>query len=68
MYDETKYGRCEPCGGALKPNWYIAEETIQGIKTERVKNTVGNLYCEECGEVVTVDEPFDGEWQYRRYK
>ena len=36
MYDESKYGRCELCGGKLVANWYIAEETVNGIKTGRV--------------------------------
>ena len=61
------YGRCELCGGKLMPNWYIAEEEVHGIKTGRVKNAVGNLYCQSCGEVVTVDDSFDGKWQYRRF-
>ena len=43
MYDESKYGRCEICGGKLKPNWYIDEETVHGIKKGRVKNAVCNM-------------------------
>ena len=54
--------------GKLNPKWYIAEEEVHGIKAGRVKNAVSNLYCEECGKVVIVDDSFDGEWQYRRYR
>lgn len=32
MYDESKYGRCEICGGKLKPNWYVAEDYCRKLK------------------------------------
>ena len=47
---------------------YETFKEVHGVKTGRVKNAVGNLYCEECGKVVIVDDSFDGEWQYRRYR
>ena len=63
----TNFGKCEDCNTNLKPYWFVEEETIKGIKTGRVRNAVSHLFCESCGKTYTVDDSFDGPWQYKRF-
>lgn len=64
----SPYGECPDCGGALFPRWFKEHEFVEGRFTGRVRVAVDVLVCTQCMRQVTVDDSFDGPWEWRNKK